>query len=185
MIRRTVTQAALAAALVLPLAVHAARADEAAPTPSPEIRRMAALAGSWEGTGSLSMDGKSATVHFRHDVHPIANGFGVQVDEQFDSDLTGHYEAVNICGYDPNTGRMHIYTVDNFADAHDHAGRWVDDHTLQLRHTGTVDGKKYVEDLTLTVASPDTYAIAIKSTLGGKPYEAGKATLHRIGTASR
>lgn len=181
-ILRRVTALALAATMSLAARGHA---EEQAPSPSPEIQRFVALVGQFDGSGTLSMGGKSAPVTFHHDIHAFALGFGVQIDEQFDSEMTGHYEAVNIVGFDPNTGRMHLYTVDNFADAHDHAGRWVNDHTLKLQHVGTVEGKRYVENLGLEITSPDSYTLTLRATLGGKAYQAGDVTMHRVKTASR
>ena len=162
-----------------------AAAEEAAPAPSPEIGRIAALAGEWEGTGTLNLGGQIADARFHYRVEPFAQGFGVQVHETFDCSLTGHYEAENLVGFDPETRRMHIYSVDNFSETHDHAGRWVNEHTLELLHAGTVRGKRYVEHLTLTLVSPDAYTFAIDATLGGKFYESGVATMHRAGSASR
>src|SRR5438876_12252012 len=101
-----------AAALLVSLAVAAprgARAQEA-PRPSPEIQRITALAGTFDGNATYTTGGKTVRFTLHHVNRAIAGGFGLAVHEQAELPELGHYEAENLLGWDEGRRMLHLFS---------------------------------------------------------------------------
>jgi hypothetical protein len=170
-------QSCLVSALVL-TGMQPARAEDN-PAPPEPIRRLAAFAGKFDGEGSLTMGGSTSPLKLHHELIPFADGWGMMVHETVTSPVLGTYLSESLFGYDIGAGRMHLFTVSNGADTHDHAGTWTDDKHLTLRYTGIKDGKPMVEDLTASFDGPDQYSFRSVVTVDGKEESVFQASMKR------
>jgi len=169
------------AALVAPLAnAHA----QQPPQPAPEIARITALAGKFDGEAKVTMNGQTTTFTLHHTSRVIAGGFGLQVHEEADIPGLGHYEAENLLGWDAGKKQLHLLTVTNDPYTHDHAGRWTDATHATLRYEGLQDGKKLVEVIPMVVPSADEYRFQSTLTIAGQPPQQFEATMKRVGEMS-
>jgi hypothetical protein len=160
--------------------------EGAAPRPAPEIQKLIPYVGSWEGDGTLTMDGKTTPVRVRHEWVAISDDWGVQIHETADLGEAGVYRSENFFGFDPGARKLHLFTVSNMQDCHDHAGVWRDNETLQLRWESTWEGKPLVEDLVATFDGPDRYTAQSTTTVGGKVRDVLEITMKRVsGMTSR
>jgi len=174
------TAAALSVVTLIALAAaQPARADDAAPRPPEAIQRLATLAGRFEGTASYTVDGKTMQFTLHHENRVAANGFALECIESADSPELGHYASVNIFGFDPGRGQLHLYTVDNLGDAHDHIGNWLGDRDAYFRQEGVVDGKPEIEEIPFTMVSPNEYRFRSIVTVAGQPASVFEATMKR------
>lgn len=179
---RSAAASALAAALILAGAAPA-RAQQA-PKPAAEIQRMTALAGSFEGEASYTINGKTVRFTLHHTNRVIAGGFGLQCHEEADVPEMGRYEAENLFGWDVGSGKLHLFTVTSDPNTHDHAGRWSDATHARLRYEGIQDGKKLVEDIPMEVVSPNEYRFTSTMRVGGQVAGVFQATMKRIESVS-
>jgi len=185
---RTLALAAVAAVLAATtLIVHEpARAGEpSAPKPDPAIQRLLTLAGTFDGDASLTMDGKTTRFRLHHENREVSAGFGLSAHETAELPGLGHYEAENLFGYDAGRGQIHLFSVTNDPNTHDHKGTWTSSNTLQLRYEGLLDGRKYVEVIPMTVVGPDEYRFKSIATLDGKPYQTLTADMKRTAMSAR
>jgi uncharacterized protein DUF1579 len=120
-----------------------------------QIKKLYFMEGTWEGNASMTMGSDVSKGTVKHIVSKISEGWGLLIDEYIDIPSMGKpYIGHNILGYHTGEGMFHLYTIDNFADVHDHSGKMTDDKTLSLEYNGlTPDGKKYKEKLTMTIVS--------------------------------
>lgn len=145
-----------------------ARAQEM-PKPSADIQRLAFLAGTWEGNATVTMNGKTSHFRLRHENRSIAQGFGIECRETADSpEIGGRYESENLFGFDPGRGEIHLLTVTNWAETHDHKGKWADDKHFTMRYEGVADGKPMVEEIPVTIVSNNEYRFKSTVTIDGK-----------------
>jgi hypothetical protein len=162
--------------------VHA----QAAPQPPAEIRRITALAGTFEGKATYTANGKPVTFTLHHVNQVIAGGFGLQCHEDADIPGMGRYVAEDLFGWDAGRGQLHLFSVTNDPYAHDHAGPWTDAHHATLRWEGVHDGRKMSEVLPIEIVGPDEYRFHSTVTTAGKPPETFDAVMKRVAaTASR
>ncbi|MDM7914308.1 MAG: hypothetical protein ACE15D_18385 [Candidatus Eisenbacteria bacterium] len=162
----------------------ASAAMSEAPEPSAEIQRLASYAGVFEGSGTLSMEGKSFPIKIRHEWRSVADGAGMEVHETADCEATGHRDAANLFGMD-ESGKLHLFTVGNDAETHDHAGTWSDPTHFRLRYEGTFQGKPMIEEIPATLEGPDQYSFEAITTLDGKEFAKLAVTMRRAQTAGR
>ena len=174
------------AALAIAAAViFSPSAQAQAPTPAPEVRRLAVLAGTFEGEASYAAGGKTVRFRLRHENRVIAGGFGILTHEEADIPQLGHYEAENLFGWDTGRRRLHLFSVTNDPNTHDHAGTWSDATHARLRYEGLRDGKRLVEDIPFELVSANEYRFRSTSTVGGAT-EIFEATMKRVdGMAKR
>ena len=156
-----------------------AKADDKPAPPPDGIRRMTAYAGVFEGDGTLTMGDKTYHLKLRHENVVFADGWGLMTHETVTLSELPTYRSENLFGFDLGAGRMHLFTVSNGADTHDHAGSWVDDTHLNLRYTGLKEGLAFVEEIPLVLDGPDQYSFQSITTVDGKPDALLKATMRR------
>jgi hypothetical protein len=154
--------------------------SQQAPTPAPEIQRMTALAGTFEGQASFTSGGKTVQFKLRQTNRVISGGFGLAAHEEADLPGMGHYVAEDLFGWDPGKKQLHLFTVSNDPNTHDHAGRWADATHASLRYEGLREGKRYVEMIPLEVKGPDEYIFKCTSTLDGGAPEVFAADMKRV-----
>lgn len=180
-VRASLVAVVAAASLAAATRVHA----QMPPRPAPEIARITALAGAFEGEATLTAGGRTLRFTLHHDNHVIAGGFGLESIEQADVPGMGRYEAANLIGFDTGTKRLHLLTVSNDPYTHDHAGPWTDATHVTLRYEGMRDGKKLVEVIPMEVLNADEYRFRSTVTVPGAGPEVFVADMKRVKTASR
>jgi hypothetical protein len=140
-----------------------------APQAPVEIKTFTDHAGTYQGEGTLTMGEKVAHFKMTHINKVISDGFGLQCTEENMSKEMGSYKSVDLFGFDPGKQLIHMFTVSNMAEIHDHWGKWVDSKSLDLEYDGMKDGKAFVEKLHLFFDSPTQYHFTSESTLDGQP----------------
>ncbi|RJP75788.1 MAG: hypothetical protein C4524_11340 [Candidatus Zixiibacteriota bacterium] len=145
-----------------------------------QIRKLEAYTGVFEGPAFLIVGEDTTAYVIRHENTRIADGWGYQLMETAEMPGGGRFTAVNLVGYEPGTSRMHLFTVTNTGDAHDHEGQWADENNLHLQYIGIEDGQGLVTDLQARFESPEQYSFTISKTLSGQPYSTVRATLKRV-----
>ena len=186
-IHRSIRRVVLAAAALMPAALLLAPPARAqAPTPAPEIQRITALAGTFEGEAAYTVGGKTTRFRLHHVNKVISGGFGLAAHEDADIPGMGHYEAENLFGWDAGRRRLHLFSVTNDPNTHDHSGPWSDATHARLRYEGLRDGKRLVEVIPLEVVSANEYRFRSVTTVAGAAPEIFEATMKRVdGIAKR
>jgi hypothetical protein len=168
--------------LVSALAINRATAadpDSGASRPPAAIVRLAPLVGAWTGEGKVTEGGQTNPIKLRHQWEPIADTWGYQIHETVDMGAMGTYRSENFFGYDIGAEKLHLFTVSNMADCHDHAGGWKDDTHFALRYDGIAEGKPFVEEITGIIGAPNQYTFKAVRTVEGKVASVFEATMHR------
>jgi hypothetical protein len=163
------------AALLAGLAGTAA-ADDAA-GPAPESKQLDALVGAWKGTGTLAMGDQKIDLTISITCVKAAAGFAVTCKDKFAGGGLVMEES-DLFGWEPNTKTVHWYAVTNGGEVHDHAGHFDDKGTvLTVEHNGTMDGKPFKEDITITWSGKNAWSFVTTQYVDGKPAGAfeGKA----------
>lgn len=173
-----------AAALIVTNAVTRSAHSEQAPQPAPEIARITALAGKFDGEAVFTANGETKKFVLHHTSRVIAGGFGLAVHEEADIPGVGHYEAENLIGWDAGKKQLHLLSVTNDPYTHDHAGRWTDPTHVTLRYEGLQDGKKLVEVIPMEVPSANQYRFQSTLTVAGQTPQKFEATMKRVGDLS-
>lgn len=161
---------------------HTDAADQSQAPAAPEaVAKLAGYIGDWSGTGTMTEGGQTQNASVRHQWISISDGWGIQVHETSDMGEAGTYRCENILGFDPGGGKLHIYSVSNMGDCHDHVGGWKDDSTLAFRYEGITEGKPFVEDITMTLEGPNQYSMRGIRTVAGRQESDMRVTMHRQG----
>ncbi len=171
----------LVSALALGENKRAANAPAPPSTPAPPaaIQKLLPFAGVWEGDATLTSDGQTQAVRIRHEWKPIADNWGILIHETAEMGEMGTYRSENFLGFDPGAKKVHLFTVSNMADCHDHAGQWNDDRNLFLRYDGVSEGKPLVEEIPVVFEGPDQYSFKSTTTVDGKQTAVLVATMRR------
>jgi hypothetical protein len=167
-------------ALAKPYDESSAPTAAQAPMPAKEMSKFMNYTGTFEGDASLSLNGKTTTFKLRHMNKQVAQGFGLECDEAADIPEMGHYDAVNIFGFEPGKNVLRLYTVSNMGDTHDHWGKWTDEKTFDLTYEGLQDGKKCVEKIHCVFDNPTSYHFTSETTVGGEMFSKFSATMTKV-----
>lgn len=176
----TVRKSLSAIVAILALSLSGITNAQEEPPAMPDMaRKLQVFAGDYEGTISMTQGEMKSEGKVMHINKSIADGWGVEIREVCEIKDMQTYRALNIFGYDMGTGLTHLYTVDNYADVHDHVGKWADDKTLNLEHNGMMGDKPTKEVLHIVVDSPTQYHYTVEGYLGGELTYSMQGTLHK------
>jgi hypothetical protein len=128
----------------------------------------------------MMMGGKSMKGTVRVTNSLISDGWGLLIDETVTGEDGSAYKSHNIIGYDAGGAKVHVFSVTNAGETHDHKGSWTNPTTLSVEYDGKWEGKSYVEKAVMTMGGPDAYTLSWNATQGGKEVGSGKETLHRV-----
>lgn len=162
----------------------ASRAEDTAaasslPAPPEAVQRLGRLAGRFEGTATYTAGGKTIEFTLRQESRLSAGGWGLETIESADSPDLGHYASVNIFGFDPGRGQMHLYSVTSLGECHDHIGNWLSDSQAYFREEGYLDGKPMIEEIPLTIVSANEYRFRSVTRVAGEVSGVLEATMKR------
>jgi hypothetical protein len=148
--------------LVLAGVVQAEAADPGA-APRAALKR---LLGTWHGKGTMKDGGKTVTVDATIECVETSGGAGVRCIDRF-TGIPGlaSYEETDLFGYDPGDGLVHMFTVTNGGETHDHKGG-VSGNVFALMFSGPQDGQLFSECLTITFLNDHTMRGESRSFLG-------------------
>lgn len=110
----------------------------------PTDAKLAQLIGRWEGASEFKMAGKTSTWKVttsceRAAISPavVCSSVAVSGDMQLDE--------MWMFGFDEHSATYHLFMVNDWGEAYDHAAKWTDATSVLFVHTGTRDKKKLVE----------------------------------------
>jgi hypothetical protein len=166
-------------ALVLSAFCLTAAYGQATQGPSELVKRFAPYAGTFEGQLIMTEGEKTVTAKVKSRNSMISDNWGFLVEEVATMPDGGQYKSHNVMGYDAGGKKVHIFSVTNMGETHDHKGDWKDAKTLVVQYDGTREGKPFVEKISLTFHNPDSYSVSWVATSGGKVVNKGDETLHR------
>jgi len=146
--------------------------------PHKALEEFKRLEGKWEGPATFTGEGKTHQFTYYADFRRTADGSGLYMDEWFNAPGLGVMKGSNLIGYNANDGKIHWFTVDNFGTTHDHLGTWKSAGHFFMQAREVQGGKKFVENIDMTLTGVDTIDLLITATLDGKETERCVATFH-------
>lgn len=148
------------------------------PVPEP-LKKLYVFEGNWQGKATMTVNGQTMTMDYFMDMKKDAQGWGLSYHEKGMMPDAPPYIGFGAFGMDMADNSLHIYTISNYGDVHDHKGTWTDDKNFKLQYTGNMDGKPMVEDLWCEVIDKDRWKLHDKITVGGEVFQTMEATMHR------
>jgi hypothetical protein len=162
--------------LALLAAAPLAAAD---PKPAPTDAKLAQLVGRWEGTGSLTLNGKprafKATLRCERAV--LGPAISCAMSAVLADGTT--YDEVQLLGHDDATDTYHLFSINNWGEAYDHAAKWTDAAKVTWQYDVVRDGKPAREVYAYTLGKG---ALTVRNTFtaDGKVIADGTGTLQRV-----
>ncbi|RXA20571.1 hypothetical protein EQO05_05495 [Methanosarcina sp. MSH10X1] len=132
--------------------------SEMYPIPA-EIKKLHVFLGDWLAEGVIKTGGSVMKLEGTWNFSMAAGGWGLKSANRFEVEELGTYELDNLFGFDKETGELHIYSITNMAETHDHTASWSDGNTLKGGYDGLKDGKKFREDFIIKLVSPQEFTI--------------------------
>ena len=158
--------------------VASADSKPAAAKKAPTDERLAQLVGRWEGKSEFKLQGKASTWNVtssceRAAISPaiVCSAVAVSGDMRL--------EEMWMFGYDDHSATYHLFMTNDWGEAYDHAAKWTDTASVAFIHMGTRDGKKLVENYTLSF-KPDQMIWKGSLKVGDKLVGDGTTTLQRV-----
>jgi hypothetical protein len=153
-------------------------------TPAPEapaadpIARAATLVGNWEGDGTFVLNGKALAPHATMQCTRAGSGSSVACQWAIFTSDGFRLEEQELIGYDKASDTYHLFSVNNFGEAYDHAGKW-DANGAALDYRSMRDGKEFREQYRFEVTSPTEVRSIGTDTLDGQMFAQGTLTLRK------
>lgn len=177
------TKARLAAALVVLAAVGVAWAQEGAPKPAPEHKRLAYFAGAWnfQGEAKTSPMGPGGSITFKESCELMDGGFALVCRSEGKSPM-GPTKSHSIMSYDVEK-KVYTYTAAETNSPVFTALGQVEGDTWTWNTESAMGGKPMKTRVIIKESGPTAYEFLMELSTGGGPYERvmeGKST--RTGT---
>ncbi len=144
-----------------------------------QIKKLYPFVGTWVGNAKMTMGGETITFKLKHVTTKVSDGYGLQTVESAVIPGLGSYHSVNLWGYDPGKDMIHLFSVTNSGETHDHSAVLANDGTMTLRYEGVADGKPYVEVIPMKLTSPKEYHFTSTVTIGGQTEAVLDVTMKR------
>ena len=144
----------------------------------PEAQQnLSQFTGKWKlDNAELKMGEKTLTGIYTFDCSQVCENTGILAHEKFETKESGNMIGENLMGYDPNTGLIHLYSIDNRGTTHDHYGYWIDNKHLFVQYQGIVEGKMYVEQINLIFKGSDKMYLKLTGMLNGEVFASAEGT---------
>ncbi len=145
-------------------------AAQAMPSLPPEGRRWVdANRGKWKSKDvTMKMGGNQLTGGGQMDCDKAAGDWATVCKAKITIKGMPPMEAVFAMGWNMGDATAHLFELTNFAEVHDHRGKWTDDKNITLVHTGkNTQGKDETDSLTMTFVSPKEIAFKASGNSGG------------------
>src|SRR5215471_17002293 len=116
--------------------------------PVPEgVKKLYVFLGNWKGKAMTTANGQTQTFDYFMNMKTDADGWGILYHEKGLIPNAAPYIGFGTVAFNTNDNTVHIFTVSNYADVHDHVGAWTDDKHFTLEYNGMSEGKMMKEVL--------------------------------------
>ncbi|HVO74027.1 MAG TPA: hypothetical protein VMT35_08395 [Ignavibacteriaceae bacterium] len=133
--------------------------------------------GNWRlDNAVVQMGEKTMTGVYTFDCSAVCENTGILAHEKFATKESGSLVGENLLAYDPNTGLVHLYSIDNTGTTHDHYGYWIEKNHLFVQYQGIVENKMYVEQIDIKFTSPKEMKLNLTGMINGKVYAKASGT---------
>jgi hypothetical protein len=163
--------------------------DAAAPAAAPQMPTMPAegkrwvesFFGNWKSKDVvMTMNGQTMNGTMKNNCKKGANGWAAVCEAKMEFKKGPTMEAVFVHGWDIGSSMATFYEVTSMAEVHAHKGKWTDDKTITVTHSGkNAMGQEESDQLTFTLVGPKE----IKVTGSGNAQ--GKETFSFTGTFTK
>ncbi len=143
------------------------------------LNNVLALEGYWESYVSMTMGNKENKFMHYVDFQKTADNNGLVMYEWSDSPAMGKLRGTSLIGYNPYSGKVHWFTVDNMGTTHEHVGDFTNNNHFKMEHKGIQEGKEYVEVVELNFQAKDMMTIDSTATLDAQIQYTLKGTFTR------
>ena len=170
------------AVAMLALAVVTANArHDVKHTPVPEgVKKLYVFLGNWKGKAMMTANGQTQTFDYFMDMKTDADGWGILYHEKGLIPNAAPYLGFGMLAFDASDNTVHIFTVSNYADVHDHKGNWTDDKHFTLIYNGTSEGKMLKEELTAEIVDANTFKFSDVVSINGQTSQTLSVEMHKV-----
>lgn len=120
-------------------------------TPPPEpVKQLYRFIGDWRGKAVASMGKDTIRFPLTIKAEKTADGWGVLASVRGDMGKMGTYHETSMFGWSPQTKLVHLFSVTNMGETHDHFGDWLKDEKTTLKLTFTQpqgEGTEFKEEI--------------------------------------
>lgn len=145
-----------------------------------QLKPLEQFVGRWLGKDmTFEANGKAHKIEVFFEIVEILDGWGLRSFMRAEIPDFGTFMEIDMWGHDPGTDTIHLFTITNAGQTHDHSGKFRDDNTLLLQYRGKADGRNVREDITLAVID-DELVFHNKERANGKIEVVFEGILKRI-----
>jgi len=155
-------------------------AKSAQPKPEPTDPKLAGFVGRWEGVTTLRIRKETFTMTATASCERAAVGPAIVCSSVIvDAKGPRRLEEMWLLGHDKASDTYHLFTVNNWGEAYDHAGKITDARKMTFEHVGTRDGKVLREVYAAEVSEKQ---LVLKGTISidGGVFAEGVSTMKRV-----
>ena len=158
--------------------IYANRETKHNPVPD-NVKKLYLFLGSWKGKATMAANGQSQNFDYLMDFKTDADGWGLLYHEKGLIPNAAPYLGFGMLGFDEGDNTVHIFTVSNYGDVHDHKGMWTDDKNFALVYNGTQEGKALKEELNVEYVDASTFKFTDVVKLDGQTLQTLNAEMHK------
>lgn len=134
--------------------------------------KLDSLVGTWHGSGSLTLEGKTMKFPLTYTCAKAGAAVTCNVAAQMTKDMS--LDERHLFGFDKATGMYHLFSVNDWGEAYDHAAKWSDAGKVSFEYTAGSAREVYALNL-----GKDTLAVRGTFTRDGKVIGDGSYELKR------
>ena len=144
----------------------------------PTDAKLAQYVGRWEGSGTFTLEGKPVTYKITYTCTRATVGPAISCSmAAAGKDL--HYEEQHLIGFDKATQTYHLFSVNDWGEAYDHAAKWTDAGKVDFQYDGTANGKAMHEVYSYAFKGNDV-AVHAKFSADNHTIGEGDYTMKRV-----
>lgn len=148
--------------------------------PVPEgAKRLGWFVGEWTLGGTLQMGGDTFPISGDWSMTAAAGGWGVRSHLQGQIEGFGAMYEDDLLGFDQESGLIHLYSLTNTGNVHDHVGPWREDGDFDLVCEGTQQGQAYHEAIEFRCDGDRRFTVRSVERVGGEVASVMEAVLTR------
>jgi hypothetical protein len=144
-----------------------------------EVKKLYIFLGNWKGKATMTANGETQNFDYFMDMKTDADGWGILYHEKGLIPNATPYLGFGMLAFDVNDNMLHIFTVSNYGDVHDHKGTWTDDKHFKVVYNGTMEGKTMKEELSVEITDANTWKFNDVVTVDGQTFQTLNAEMHK------
>lgn len=164
--------------LIAFVTIYANRENKHNPVPD-NVKKLYLFLGNWKGKATMTVNGETRSFDYSMNFKTDADGWGILYHEKGLIPDAAPYLGVGMLGFDESANTVHIFTVSNYGDVHDHKGMWTDDKNFALVYNGTQEGKALKEELNVQYVDANTFKFNDVVMLNGQTVQTLNAEMHK------